>query len=457
MTGAAAEAVQDMVQLERLVGRLAGGGYASHAGPAAALRVGAGSLMAPVMYASVPLGIAQQSPAKAVEVLTQMMQNIAQDARLLAPVQVAVERLRQPLTQLVQIDTLFFSDDRHPARRLLDELTQRSLSFADESEPGFSGFMQLTTQAADHLCVAQIKDASPFELVLKALQPAWDIQSQKVAARREAERQARLHAERRAVRVHQIATDIRRLPDLEQVPADIVDFVAGPWSEVLAQAQEQASADANDPQNDRRGYWALIPVLFWSAQPELTCQAPAKLTEIIPGLLGTLQEGLQSVDYPSTQAAAFVHRLSDLHQMAFEKAASESAAPSEHFAQDLGHVELPLEAMVQPSGISAAVPPFASQPVSDFSQTPVAPDEPPPPFDPHADFKIGVWVDLITSGREVHTQLTWASPNGTLFLFTAPDASTQSMTRRMRDRLVADGSLRVVPLKTAPMRSRPMR
>ncbi len=46
--------------------------------------------------------------------------------------------------------------------------------------------------------------------------------------------------------------------------------------------------------------------------------------------------------------------------------------------------------------------------------------------DPYADFVIGAWVELVTNGRIVRTQLTWASPHGTLFLFTAPDASTQS-------------------------------
>jgi hypothetical protein len=44
----------------------------------------------------------------------------------------------------------------------------------------------------------------------------------------------------------------------------------------------------------------------------------------------------------------------------------------------------------------------------------------------------------------VRTQLTWASPHHTLFLFTAADGSTQSMTRRMRDKLAAEGTLRII-------------
>ncbi|MGP1628914.1 MAG: DUF1631 family protein, partial [Giesbergeria sp.] len=59
-------------------------------------------------------------------------------------------------------------------------------------------------------------------------------------------------------------------------------------------------------------------------------------------------------------------------------------------------------------------------------------------------FVIGAWLDLTTSGKQMRTQLTWCSPHNTLFLFTALDGSTQSMTRRMRDKLVASGALRVV-------------
>ena len=61
------------------------------------------------------------------------------------------------------------------------------------------------------------------------------------------------------------------------------------------------------------------------------------------------------------------------------------------------------------------------------------------------ELAIGGWAELITNHRTVHTQLTWASPHHTLFLFTAPDGSTQSMTRRVRDKLMAEGALKVLP------------
>lgn len=426
-SGAAAEAIEDMAQLERLVGRLAGGGTVSQAGslpvPLAGWR---GPGVAPVVYAAMPMEAATQSTAMAVEVVGRMMANISQDARLLPPVQQAVKSLEPALKQLVHHDGRFFTDSSHPARRLLDELTQRSLAFTAETEPGFSRFMRLVTEAVGHLSAHEVKDAGPFDTVLKALQSAWDTQEQKIKAQQEAEQKAKLQAEQRELLAEKIAADIRKLPDVDKVPSDVLDFAAGPWADVVALAQVMRSDDSQE--DDPSGYLALVPVLLWTAQPDLTRQETDRLNEAIPGLLAKLRKGLKTINYPAVQTSAFLQRLVALHQAAFEKPApAPVSAPA-------GEPEVAPEATEPSESAEASAP--APQ---DSAQAPL--DTP----DPYADFVIGAWVELVTNGRVVRTQLTWASPHGTLFLFTAPDASTQSMTRRMRDKLAAEGSLRVVP------------
>ena len=57
------------------------------------------------------------------------------------------------------------------------------------------------------------------------------------------------------------------------------------------------------------------------------------------------------------------------------------------------------------------------------------------------EWPVGVWVELSNERKQLRTQLTWVSPQQSLFLFTAEDGSTQSMTRRMRDKLLAQGQL----------------
>lgn len=437
---AAAEAIEDMAQLERLVGRLAGGaavGAVSQPGslpvPLAGWR---GPGVAPMVYAALPVDAAMQSTAMAVEVVSRMVQNIAQDARLLPPVQKAVQGLEPALKQLVHHDGRFFTDGTHPARRLLDEVTQRSLAFQTEKTPGFSRFMRLVTEAVDHLSASQITDAGPFDTVFKALQSAWETQEKKARAEQEAQQKALLHAEQREMLAEKIAADIRRLPDLGNVPADILDFAAGPWADVAALAQVLKEPGAQD--DDPGGYLALVPVLLWSSQPALTRLEPDRLNEAIPGLLAKLRKGLKTINHPATQTSALLQRLVALHQAAFEKPAPRAADAAA--ATDSVRSRLAAEAEAE-AAAAAAAEAAAVAPVEDSAQAPVADAAP----DPYADFVIGAWVELVTNGRVVKTQLTWASPHGTLFLFTAADASTQSMTRRMRDKLASEGMLKVVP------------
>ena len=59
-----------------------------------------------------------------------------------------------------------------------------------------------------------------------------------------------------------------------------------------------------------------------------------------------------------------------------------------------------------------------------------------------AEWPLGTWVELRSERQQVRTKLTWVSPQQSLFLFTAEDGSTQSMTRRMRDKLLSQGQLR---------------
>ena len=135
----------------------------------------------------------------AADVVANMMATLAQDARLLPPMQLAVKKLEEPLKQLVRFDPRFFTDAGHPARRLLDEITQRSLAFTTEDAPGFAQFVRLVNEGVAHLAASQIKDSTPFETVLRALYSAWDTQEQRKKAQEAAEQQARQRAEQRAM------------------------------------------------------------------------------------------------------------------------------------------------------------------------------------------------------------------------------------------------------------------
>jgi hypothetical protein len=285
--------------------------------------------------------------------------------------------------------------------------------------------MRLVDQAVNHLAQQEVTSAAPFEAVLKALESAWDVQEKKLQAHREAEEKALLDAEQREMLAEKVASNIRALPDVGDVPANIMDFAAGPWADVVALAQISKPADSTEA--DPGGYLALVPLLFWSVQPALVGDDKAKLVDAIPGMLTTLREGLATIGNPDERTSEFIERLVLLHQQVLET--PHDAEPGEPD---------PLETQ---SGEPSVLP----ETMVDVDLATV-PGEPAPPATATIDdaFTVGSWVDLVTAGKVMRTQLTWTSPHKTLFLFTAADGSTQSMTRRMRDKLAAEGSLRVL-------------
>lgn len=403
---AAVEAMEDIAQLERIVGRLSSGVAAPATG------WNGTSAQAPILA----------SPTRtAHEVVSRMMDNIAQDSRLLAPVQRAVRSLEPALKELVLHDTRFFTDEQHPARRLLDELTQRSLAFNAEDGPGFSRFMRLVNEAVGHLASVEVRNAKPFAQVLKALEKAWAEQERRRQERHEAQQRELMQREQRELLAEKIAADFRRLPDADKVAPELLAFVTGPWADVVAQAQSnQPQEEGGDP----GGYLALVPLLLLCCQPDHLRADPQRLGQAIADMVPVVVQGLESIGHPSERIAEVTQLLAQLQGDALNYAAAgthEVAAedPSPETRADDALME---EGTPAPEEASTQEPAAAPQPL----------------------LRIGQWVEIITNQRAVRTQLTWCSPHHTLFLFTAADASTQSMTRRMIDKLTAEGAFRLI-------------
>ena len=456
---AAFEALQEMNQVSHMMERL--GHQRTHAADTSAT--------APRQQAT---GLGQ---ALSMEVVALMVENIARDHRLLWPVQQFVRALEPALMQLALADPRFFSNKEHPARRLLQDITDRSLAFSSPEAPGFQSFMRSLMNLAGPLATATIEGAEDFEQVLQQLHAKWADSD----AERKAERLRAIetleHAERRHLLAAQISRDIYLLPDIGKVPDAISRFLLGPWAQVMAQARLTDTTGNTDPGR----YQELVDALIWSAQPELTRANTGQLVRLLPKLLPKLREGLASIDYPAERTEAVFGLLMQLHQQAFKggpKPAIPPVAvpePQQHSVpQAPGPASSPVRDEVAPSVSLPDDDPWVAPSEAkesgymDISESPDAPSQPPPENDApaateppaplragnHAPTRalaasgiaIGTWVNLLVAGQWERTQLSWIGSHGNLFLFTSATGRTQSMTLRLLDRLVQQGAMQVI-------------
>lgn len=380
------------------------------------------------------------------EVVRLMLDNLVQDRRMLPGIRQNLKAMEPVLLRLSHTDPRFFSERKHPARHFLDKITSRSLAFTSEDEPGFGRFQKTLDNAVSVLSGGE-GDANAFLRVLRKLEDGWAQDEQQHRQRAEEAARSLLHAEQRNMLAQRLSDDFMERVGSKRVPELVVNFLRGPWAQVVAESQ-LCGADGSQ---DAEGYQALVDDLIWSVQLRLTSRNRARLVDMVPQMLVKLRQGLQRIDYPEDRIPPFFDGLISIHEQAFEAsrvAAAEGAAPPPQVPK-VDITQSPLlesEAFwiaddeVQDSGF-----------MHDDALPPPPMPEVPQATDPalHHDWTAeslgtGAWVDLAQDGVWVRAQLTWASPHRTLFMFTSSGGLAHSMSRRTMDRLRGMGLIHLV-------------
>jgi len=434
------------------------------------------------------------------EVVRKLVNQVAQDPRLLVPVREAIVALEPSLLRLAMVDPRFFSDEGHAGRRVMERVAQRSFKYNDEFSPEFLAFFEPVTRAFNELNGLTIEDAQPFAMALATLEYGWDEQDQLEAENRNNVLQALRFAEERQTQADQIAFELSTRSDLDKVPGLVLDFLFGPWALAMAHARLADTRNQIDPM----GFGSVVPDLLWSVKREVTLKRPAKLIEMIPGLLAKLHEGLDLLGQDPRESEPFFEGLMKLHRpvlklrrLKSQRDAEESgmasldsgsmplepeelpATPEQRRAKAAAHPwlardeldaagfedtlptapgelmpleeehEHPAAAQVAQSARAVAEEEIDSSHAELIAEQEASPNAAPALAQGEAErllmsLRAGHWVDLYSRRRWLRAQLIWASTKGTLFMFVSHGGQPHSMTKRSCERLIRERLLRPV-------------
>jgi len=380
------------------------------------------------------------------EVVRLMFENLSQDKRLLPAFKAQLAAMEPGVLKLAQQDSRFFSDRTHPARQFLDKITQRSLGFSDEKDPGWQKFVA-TVQDSVKWLDSKVVDADTFDELLDNLQDKWVDHDVVLKQRREEAARALLHAEQRNLLAQKLATEFAESVKELDVPDFVGDFLRTSWAQVVAEAQLSCADGSDDPY----GYRAMVDDLVWSVQKSTATRGRSKrLVQMIPGLLSKLREGLDRISYPPELTARFFNNLIVIHKDAVNEGAdpeTQAAAEAAEAEESRFTEEDAKEAMMwldqKESEDSGWIEEDVLAPEHVASPEAAAVEEPSPAVKAQ-DMKTGTWVELDVKGEWIRAQLTWASPAGTLFMFTSQAGTAHSMSRRTLDKLRAQGHIKVI-------------
>ena len=151
-----------------------------------------------------------------------------------------------PTLRLVLVDARFFLDKQHPARSLLQAVAQRGLAFGSTDDPLFNAFLLSLQRFVSPLSGMQIENAEPFAHALSGLVRLWDDASARadLPSQIDSAVAALQYAEARNLLADKMVVDMGSIAELHHVPQSVVDFLFGPWAQVMASAQLNDSSRA---------------------------------------------------------------------------------------------------------------------------------------------------------------------------------------------------------------------
>lgn len=425
------------------------------------------------------------------EVVGMMLDGIYRDKRLLPPVRDALQRLRPLFLRIAKHNPRFFADKQNPARQLLDEMTQQSLAFSSVHSQGFDVYLKSLNKVVESLVQADGHGTARLSQALEALRA--DVDTVEPEVRKQAQRRAvaaLLQAEQRFLLAEKVAEEMQARKDYARAPVFMQQFLTGPWAQVIAWARLTRPASGPDAADGRLSaedrYTSLIRTLLWSCQPEAASRSRSRLVSSIPVMLRNLREGLQTIEYPQEKSCDFFNQLMVLHETALKIATSSNAASlagtasaaeppaaavepavsepvSEAYSSRAGELAPRVQADIWVSPTETKDTGFMemadvqmhaeveSQP--DFADTvPVPmPDmlsqelDTAPETISVADLTVGSWIEwLQPSGEWQRAKLSWASPQGTMYLFIVAGGKSMSMTRRSFEAMCQRQTVRMI-------------
>jgi hypothetical protein len=287
-------------------------------------------------------------------------------------------KLQVPIVKAALLDRSFFSDKKHQARQLLDNLAEAAVG-ATHDDDYQEAFARLSTELVDDICRDFEIDVAVFRAANQKLAAFIESERQKVADATSDDVAEALQAEEGEADRSYVRAFLRdHLAGIE-VPFEVRGFVETTWADLLALQRREHGEDSNE----WKAAVATLDDMLWSIAAKERSAQKARLTKMIPSLIGALRKGCVTLNVPTDRSRLFFEALYQLHIAAIKSAAAAAAA----------------EAAAQPR----ERPPLPSINVHDYV----------------SEMAVGTWLAFNKEGTTINARLTWVSPLRTKYLFTS--------------------------------------
>ncbi|CAN7354827.1 DUF1631 family protein [Massilia sp. LjRoot122] len=407
--------------LEKLGGAMPAAG-AARSGPQAGGAASAAPhevFYLPRLKQSLPAGSLSQGDATTLDLLSRIFETVLLDDAIPQETRELIAFLQVPVLKAALKDRSFFFEEAHPARRMLDLLSQAGWGqAASPDDPVWRamrrGVDKVRGEAPPEAFAAAVAELEAG-LAEREQVEAAAIAGPIAQATRQEQQLAATRSARKAVAL--------RLAG-EQVVALVGTFLEQRWTPVLTLAYTIEDSKPGAVDNATRAMDDLI----WSVKPKATQEQRKQLISRLPALLTTLNKWLDATGWQDAERLQFFAGLAECH-------AAIVRAPIELLP--LRQLELAVEAAQQDALRRIAQEQAAAEDEAPADPTGAA----------LATLERGMRVEFSGASGVRKLRLAWVSPLRTLFIFSG--ANRQEAFSLPAERLAEafrSGSIRVLAL-----------
>jgi len=336
----------------------------------------------PHIRAAVAEQISNPADAISVDVIGLLFDYIFRDPTIPESTRTLFGRLQVPIVKAALLDRSFFADKKHPARQLLDHLADAAVGAANDATYR-TAFEAAAQKSIDRICADFEIDVAVFRDADRELSAFADQQHKQSAAALAQDVAVALHAEEDEADRAVVREFLReRLAGLD-VPFEVRSFIETSWADYLAALRREHGVDS-PPWNA-----ALVTLddTLWSIVAKERTAQKARLSKMIPSLIGGLRAGCKFLQVPAERSKAFFESLYELHMAA-----------------------------IKPAPI-AVVPDAVEGPETAATAPPVN------VHDYVGEMVVGTWLRFERAEGAIDARLNWVSPLRAKYIFTSRSRS----------------------------------
>jgi len=230
-----------------------------------------------------------QADEDVINVVAMFFDIILDDRNLPLEIQALVSRLQLPILKVALKDRSFFTDRKHPARQLINEIARTSIGWESGDKDSQERLYIRLTELVEEVLHGSSDHGEIFEKCLHDLMGFISKQDSR-ASKLEKRTREQAMAQARSAQAHEaVKTLLNQRLEGTSLPHEIADFLVNDWQQLLLQRHLKHDEDSAE----WREAVQILDEIVWSAQPHRDEESRARLFTLLPDLRGRIAAALE--------------------------------------------------------------------------------------------------------------------------------------------------------------------